>query len=190
MIKLRSKRVDIIALGFADLKQFINSRPDYERDHKLIVSGEAFPDAYREEVVEMMEREPNLWRDTSPYFAFRTLWLMVDRGSKRIVGQFSFNGKPSPDADVEIFFSVEEPFRQKGYATEVMLEVLTWGGDTKLFHRVLIDADEGNKAAMASLKKLGFRKCNTSINEVTSTYYKAVYDKDTDVADMEVDGGI
>ena len=137
---------------------------------------------------EMMEREPNLWRDTNPDFAFRTLWLMVDRESKRIVGQFSFNGRPSPDADVEIFFSVEKPFRKMGYATEVMIEVLKWGGQTKLFHRVLIDADEGNKAAMASLKKLGFRKCNTSINEVTSTYYKAVYDRETDVSDLEVEG--
>jgi len=188
MIELRSTRVDIIALSLADLTVYIDSRMEYEKGRGLTVSGETFPDAYREEVKEMMEREPNLWRDTNPDFAFRTLWLMVDRESKRIVGQFSFNGRPSPDADVEIFFSVEKPFRKMGYATEVMIEVLKWGGQTKLFHRVLIDADEGNKAAMASLKKLGFRKCNTSINEVTSTYYKAVYDRETDVSDLEVEG--
>ncbi len=187
-MKLSSKRVDITPLNLEEMKIFIKSRGEYERHANLKVTGVEVDELYCEEIKELMEREPGAWTSKNKEYIFHTLWLVIDKTIQTIIGQFYINGRPDENGDVEIFFSIETPFRQKGYATEVMLEILKWGYKTKLFRKVLIEADEHNKAAMASLNKLGFKKIPEDEDGNQSTkFYKIVYTKEPCVDDFEVD---
>lgn len=184
---LRSPRVDIKPLPLTDLKILIRSRAAYEKHAGLKISGEELPENYRDELTELVEQRPEVWDPKKNEYLFFTLWLMIERESKSIVGQFTFNGKPNANGEVEIFFSIEKPFRRKGYATEVMEKILCWGNKSELFRVVLIEAFEENKAAMASLNKLGFKKFAIGEEEISSKYFKVVCTKSIDCEELDFD---
>jgi [ribosomal protein S5]-alanine N-acetyltransferase len=187
-MKLESKRMEIIPLNLHEMRIFIKSRSDYEKHANLTVTGVEVPEFYQEEIKEMIQQEPEFWTSKNKEYLFHSIWLMILKESKTIVGQFVFNGRPNSNGEVEIFFMVEEPYRRKGIATEAMLEIMRWGCKTKLFRKVYIEADFQNKAAMASLHKLGFKKQPEDEDGNPSTkYYKIVYTNEPCIDDLEVD---
>lgn len=189
-MKLKSRRLDVLPLTPAELKTFVKSRSEFEKQANLQVTKVELNDAYREEILEMIEREPDVWKSTGTDYLFYTLWLMVLRDVKTIIGMFTFNGKPNANGEVEIFFSIEPPYRRKGLATEAMETILCWANKTKHFRVVVVEAGENNKAAMASLKRLGFKKIvpdDDAKEEALSKYYKVVCPKSDDCEDLDFD---
>jgi len=187
-MKLESKRIEIIPLTLPEMRIFIKSRSDYEKHANLTVTGVEVPEFYREEIKEMIQLEPESWTSKNKEYLFHTIWLIILKESKTIVGQFVFNGRPNEHGEVEIFFMVEEPYRRKGLSTEAMLEILKWGCKTKLFRKVFIDADFQNRAAMASLHKLGFKKQpEDEDGNISTKYYRIVYSTEPCIDDLEVD---
>jgi len=188
-MKLESKRIEIIPLTLHEMRIFIKSRSDYEKHANLKVTGEEVPEFYKEEVKEMIKQDPEFWTSKNKEYLFHTMWLMTLKETRTIVGQFLFNGHPNEHGEVEIFFMVEKPYRRKGIATEAMHEILKWGCKTKLFKKVFIEADLQNKAAMASLRKLGFKQQPMDEEEeITPTkYYKTIYTDEPCMDDLEVD---
>jgi [ribosomal protein S5]-alanine N-acetyltransferase len=187
-MKLESKRMEIIPLSLPEMRIFIKSRSDYEKHANLTITGVEVPEFYREEIKEMIQREPESWTSKNKEYLFHTIWLMIIKESKTIVGQFVFNGRPNSNGEVEIFFMVEEPYRRKGIATEAMIEIMRWGCKTKLFRKVFIDADFQNRAAMASLHKLGFRQQqDDEEGNPSSKFYKTIYFDEPCIDDLEVD---
>ena len=180
--------MEIIPLNLNEMRIFIKSRSDYEKHANLTVTGVEVSEFYREEIKEAMELEPESWTSKNKEYLFHTFWLMILKDTKTIVGQFEFNGRPNSLGEVEIFFMVEEPYRRKGIATEAMVEILKWGCKTKLFRKVLIEADIRNKAAMGSLQKLGFKKQPSDEEESPSTkFYKTIFVNEPCIDDLEVD---
>jgi len=187
-MKLESKRIEIIPLTLHEMRIFIKSRSDYEKHANLTVTGIEISEFYKDEIKETIQLEPESWTSKNKEYLFHTIWLMIQKESKTIVGQFVFNGRPNELGEVEIFFMVELPYRKQGIATEAMLEIIRWGCKTKLFRKVYIDADLQNKAAKASLNKLGFKKQPDDEDGNPSTrYYKAIYHSEPCIDDLEVD---
>jgi ribosomal-protein-alanine N-acetyltransferase len=187
---LHSPRIDIKPLTKKELQLFLKSRTDYEKHAGLRVTDFDLSENYCEELLETIDRLPNVWDKGKSEYLFYTLWLMIERESKTIIGQFTFNGQPNGKGEVEIFFSIESQFRRNGYATEVMETILCWGGKTQLFRLVVVDVDLDNKAAMGSLKKLGFRKVENEeevSNEISVKYYKVVCQKSMDCEELDFD---
>jgi ribosomal-protein-alanine N-acetyltransferase len=172
-----TERIEVVPLDLNELKTIIKSRAEFEKMARCQVSGLELPSAYCEELAEMLEQTPHVWNNKTSDYLFYTLWTMIDRKNECIVGQFTFNGKPTPEGEVEVFFSIEPPYRRKGYATEVMQGIIEWAKEANLFKTILIEADLNNKAAMASLKKLGFKPIpadeeNQGLNTLTKYYIK------------------
>ena len=187
-MKLESKRIEIIPLNLHEMRIFIKSRSDYEKHVNLTVTGIETPEFYRDEIKEMILLEPESWTSKNKEYLFHTIWLIIQKESKTIVGQFVFNGRPNELGEVEVFFMVELPYRKQGIATEAMLEIMKWGCKTKLFRKVYIDVDLQNKAAKASLNKLGFMQQSDDEDGKPSTrYYKTIYPSESCIDDLEVD---
>jgi ribosomal-protein-alanine N-acetyltransferase len=188
-MKLKSSRVDIVPLNLDELKMYIRSREEYEKKSNLAVSGINLAEAYCEELTEITQRDPSAWSNKNKDYLFYTLWVMIERQAQAIIGQFTFNGKPNVNGEVEVFFSIEPTFQRKGYATEVMQTVLEWGRKSELFKIVLIEADFDNRAAMASLNKLGFRRVYTDEEEeeAPSTKYFKKISPDSTIENLDFD---
>lgn len=174
-MKIQTKRTEIAPLNLDELKTIIESRAEFEKMAECNISGLNLPSAYCAELAEMLEQKKDLWLSKSPEYLFHTLWTIIDPELKSIVGLFTFNGKPNVQGEVEVFFSIESPYRRKGYGYEAMRGILKWAAEKDLFKTVLIESDFDNKAAMASLNKLGFRPIPVYEHEQTdstpSKYY-------------------
>ena len=174
-MKILTKRTEIAPLGLEELKTIIESRAEFEKMAKCNVSGLSLSSTYCAELREMLEQKKDLWINKSSDYLFHTLWTIIDLELKLIVGLFTFNGKPNAQGEVEVFFSIESPYRRKGYGYEAMQGILKWASERSFFKTVLIEADFDNKAAMSSLNKLGFKPIPVYEHEQTggtpSKYY-------------------
>ena len=103
-MRLETKRLEIIPLNLHEMKIYIKSRSEYEKHANLTVSGVEVPEFYREEIKEMIQHDPEFWTSKNKEYLFHTVWLMILKETKTIVGQFFFNGHPDSFGVVEIFF--------------------------------------------------------------------------------------
>jgi RimJ/RimL family protein N-acetyltransferase len=185
---IESARIDIKPLNKAELELYIKSRSEFERQTLLNASGIVVANECCEELQEIIDNNPAIWNNKRKDYLLFTLWLLIDREARTIVGQFWFGGKPSPQGEVEIFFSIEKPHRGKGYASESVQALLSWVKQSKIFRILFVEVYGDNAAALASLKKLGFRRVPSDDDENTSKYYMVVYhnDNETELFDFEV----
>ncbi len=170
-MKLQSARLDIVPLGLEELRTFIKSRQLFEKQNGFNLTKQELQEAYAEELTETIQSKPKVW-ETSSYI-FYTLWVIIERKTKTIVGQFTFNGEPTANGEVEVFFSIDPKHRRNGYGCEAMESILEWAKESMPFKIVLIEADLNNNAAMSSLRKLRFCRVQNE-NDSSTKYYKAV----------------
>ena len=102
-MKLKSRRLDVPPLTPAELKTFVKSRSEFEKQANLQVTKGELNDAYREEILEMIEREPDIWKSTGIDYLFYTLWLMGFKGHKTILVCLPSMGSPMPTAKWKYF---------------------------------------------------------------------------------------
>jgi RimJ/RimL family protein N-acetyltransferase len=185
---IESSRIDIKPLNRSELELYIKSRSEFERQTLLNASGVVLANECCEELKDLIAINPGVWSSKRKDYLLFTLWLLIDRETRNIVGQFWFSGKPGPDGEVEIYFSIEKLHRRKGYASESVQALLNWVKQSKLFRILFVEVYGDNAAALASLKKLGFRRVTTDDDTNSSKYYLVVYHniKETESFDFEV----
>jgi [ribosomal protein S5]-alanine N-acetyltransferase len=70
-------------------------------------------------------------------------------------GQPGVNGKQDPDA-VELGYTIFEPHRGRGYATEAAQALMDWASAEKGMHRFIASVAPTNAPSLAIVEKLGF----------------------------------
>ncbi len=199
-MEINTQRLLLKPLNKKELELYIDSRERFEKEKNLKVSGVILNEDCCEELREIISSNPNVWAKSDD-FLLHTLWLLIDRESKSIIGHFWFNGKPNTNGEVEMFFSIEKAYRKKGYSTESVSKLIEWAKEHKPFRVLSVEVSDHNNAALASLKRLGFKKFDydsetallldeldsASESPSFSKYYMVVYSaKIDDVSDFEV----
>ncbi len=199
-MEIISQRLLLKPLNKEELELYIGSREGFEREKNLKVSGVILNEDCCEELREIISSNPNVWAKSDDFLLY-TLWLLINRESKSIIGQFWFNGKPNTNGEVEMFFSIEKAYRKQGYSTESVSKLIEWAKEHKPFRVLSVEVSDHNKAALASLGRLGFKKIDNEsetpmmIDELDSKgeppsfskYYCVVYNQATEnVSDFEV----
>lgn len=92
-MEIKSERLTLKPLSLNELETYMASREEFEKKYSLNVSGVLLEGECCEELREIIESNPRVW-NSNDYLSY-TLWLLIDRKLKSIVGQFWFNGKPS-----------------------------------------------------------------------------------------------
>ena len=110
---------------------------------------------------------PNV-NDPSKKYMFHTLWLMIDKKSRAIVGSFCFHDEPE-NGTVEIGYGVNEEFRNRGFMTETLVCLIKWMPNQMEVTSVIVETDNDNQASIKTLEKSGFTKFES--NESSSIYY-------------------
>ncbi len=194
-MEIKSERLTLKPLSLKELETYMASREEFEKKAGLNLSGIKLDGDCCDELRDIIDLNPGVWK-SNDYLSY-TLWLLIDSKLKSIVGQFWFNGKPSENGELEMFFSIEKPFRKKGYATEAVKALLEWVKGSKLFRVLLVEAFDHNLAAMNSLKKLGFRKIEPDLDDfisysdedeevaISTKYYIVAYAKEDEEGDFD-----
>jgi RimJ/RimL family protein N-acetyltransferase len=88
-------------------------------------------------------------------------------GARRaLVGHIGFHGPPGvngprkPDA-LEVGYTVFEPFRRRGYATEAVEGILAWAREAHGVRHFVASVSPDNEPSLKLVRRLGFRQTGT-----------------------------
>ncbi len=152
-MRLITNRLDIFPLNRTQVQKFLDNQFALEAELRL----QHIPRTMDAELSAVLTTFviPNL-KDVSKLPRFFTLWLLVDREEKAIVGSFSFKGEPNERREIEIGYGTEPPFQRQGYMTEGIAAAVEWAKKQPNVDWLLADTEADNIASHKVLEKNDF----------------------------------
>ncbi len=152
---IETKRLRIEPLGIDELDRFVRNDFSFEQEKNLQKIRRSVP----YDLLEILEDYiyPRMQADEDNAI-FSTLWVMIDKANKCIVGDFCFKNEPNDQAEVEIGYGVYERFRNKGYMSETIEAMVAWSRQCKEIRYLTAVTLKSNRASIVVLKKNNFIK--------------------------------
>lgn len=154
-MKLETRRLHILPLSLRELLFYLDGDGNLEKELGLAVTERSVPlellAALRELIIPAVADENN-------DYLFHTLWTMIDKDSRQIVGDLCFKGEPNEQGEVEIGYGTYESFQRQGYMSEAVEAMTRWAFERPGVHAVIAETDIVNLASHRVLKKNGFHK--------------------------------
>ena len=97
----------------------------------------------------------------------REEWLPRAIGlERRMIGHIGFHGPPGVNGPekpgaLEVGYTVFEPFRRRGYATEAVVAILEWARTEHGVRHFVASVGPWNEPSLALVRRLGFRQTGT-----------------------------
>ena len=85
---------------------------------------------------------------------------------RRMIGHIGFHGPPGVNGPqkpgaLEVGYTVFEPFRRQGYATEAVVGILRWAQAEHGVRHFVASVGPWNEPSLALVRRLGFRQTGT-----------------------------
>lgn len=96
-------------------------------------------------------------------------WLlraMVRRADGEIVGYINFHGPPDEAGRAELGYTVFEPHRRQGYATEAALAMMRWAHEAHGVSTFVVSISPANEPSLRLADAMGFLRTGTQIDEI------------------------
>jgi ribosomal-protein-alanine N-acetyltransferase len=103
-------------------------------------------------------------------------WLlrgMILRSTRELVGHLGFHTGPNPDylrgfapGGIELGYTVEEPFRRQGFATEAVAALIRWARNEHGLTRFVVSIRPDNVPSLKMASKFGFQRVGEHLDEV------------------------
>jgi len=151
---INTARLFIRPLSYSELSRHIESPRELADELGFLPSRSLTDKETREAIL----------NDLLPFMAdsnrdplFYTMWIVVERMQKAIIGGICFHGEPDVNGEVEIGYGIDDGFRNKGYATETIAGIIHWVKNNRKVRGIRAETDFSNIASMQVLKKNGFQ---------------------------------
>jgi [ribosomal protein S5]-alanine N-acetyltransferase len=150
-----SNRLIISPLSYGQLEKYRRNDGSLEAELGLRTS----PRVLSPELAEAMEQTimPNV-ADTSKNYLFNTLWTLILKSTRQMVGDICLLGEPSSIGEIEIGYGTYEAFRNQGYMTEAVGAMIRWAALQPRVLSVFAATEKANAASFAVLEKNQFIK--------------------------------
>lgn len=93
---------------------------------------------------------------SSDNYLYSTLWTMIDKDKKLMVGDLCFKGSPNDNGEVEIGYGTYDGFQGRGYMTEALNAMAGWAFRQPGVLVILAETDMDNVASHKTLSKNDF----------------------------------
>jgi ribosomal-protein-alanine N-acetyltransferase len=100
---------------------------------------------------------PNV-ADVNKNYLYSTLWTMILKDQKKMVGDLCFVGEPNKVGEIEIGYGTYVAFRRKGLMTEAVGAMIKWAENQPEVKSILAATEKNNIASSTILKKNNFVK--------------------------------
>lgn len=90
---------------------------------------------------------------------------MIERATRKAVGQMSFMEPPEASGMVELGYGVNPSSQNRGYATETARALVTWAAARSDVRRITAKCRKDNLPSLRVLEKVGFRRTGRWIEQ-------------------------
>jgi [ribosomal protein S5]-alanine N-acetyltransferase len=155
---ISSERLELILLSPQAVEALLEGRrADAERELDARIP-ETWPDEHDARFLRYRQRQLERAPQAEPWLVRAVILRDPVRtmvGHAGFHGQPGVNGKQDPEA-VELGYTIFEPHRGHGYATEAARALMDWAAAEKGIRRFIASVAPTNAPSLAIVKKLGF----------------------------------
>ena len=88
---------------------------------------------------------------------FSTLWTIIDKQNKLMIGDLCFKGGPNTTGEVEIGYGTYTDFQRKGFMTEAIKALSHWALNQAEVQTILAETGKENISSHKTLSRNGFK---------------------------------
>lgn len=163
---IKSERLDLVPLS----REFLEATLAGDRARLQTLLGVEIPDAWPSRIGLVRMRLEDLRAD--PASAPWLLRALLLRSERRMVGHVGFHGPPGgahlepiAPGGAELGYTVFEPDRGRGYATEAAVALMDWALRAHGVTRFVLSISPGNVPSLRLARRLGFARVGSHIDE-------------------------
>lgn len=160
---IETTRLLIKPLTAEELKNHIDSPDAFAGELGLIPSQSLIDHETREAILN--DLLPNI-TDPAKDPDFYTMWILIEKSKKAIIGGICFHGEPNEKGEAEIGYGTDSEYRNKGYMTESISAFIHWIRENKNVASITAETEDTNISSIKVLEKNGFKlieQNNTSV---------------------------
>jgi RimJ/RimL family protein N-acetyltransferase len=121
---------------------------------------EYWPDAHDRRFLAFRLRQMREQPELEPWFVYG---VVLPEGERPLIGHAGFHGPPGTNAlkaadAIEVGYTIFEPFRRRGYATEVTRTLIDWAARKHGIRHFVASVAPGNEPSLALVRRLGFEQ--------------------------------
>lgn len=156
---IRTKRLTIMPLTGDELKKHIDSPEELAKDLGLIPSQTLADENTKEAIIN--DLLPNL-EDSNKDPLFYTMWMIIGKNKRAIIGGICFHGEPNENGEVEIGYGTDYEYRNKGIMTEAIAGLIQWLKTDNRVKIIRAETEADNISSVRVLEKNDFKAfhCN------------------------------
>ena len=100
---------------------------------------------------------PNV-ADKSKDYLYNTLWTIISKSEKKMVGDICIVGEPNSDGEIEIGYGTYDEFQRQGFMTEAVGGMILWAKSQSKISSIIASTEKENIASFTILQKNNFLK--------------------------------
>lgn len=101
---------------------------------------------------------------------FYTMWIIIEKSCKSIIGGICFHGEPDENGEAEIGYGIDLEYQNKGYMTELIPAFLKWISTNNTIKSIKAETENTNYASLRVLQKTGFQMISQDESLITMRY--------------------
>lgn len=150
---IETKRLTIKPLTYNELAEYMNSPARFAQKAGLLPPASPLEKETAEAILSDML--PNL-SDPSKNPIFYTLWIIIEKTTKALIGGICFHGEPSRNGEAEIGYGIDPGYQNHGYMSETISALVQWCAKNPEIKILIAETASVNKASLRVLEKNNF----------------------------------
>jgi RimJ/RimL family protein N-acetyltransferase len=160
MASIRSARLELVSISPEFIDALLAERRGQAESEATLKLPDSWPDAHDRGFLNFRLRQMRERPEVQEWFVYA---VVLPDGERPMIGHAGFHGPPgvnavkAPDA-VEVGYSVFEPYRRRGYATEVVRALIDWASSEHGIRHFVASISPENEPSLALVSRLGFEQ--------------------------------
>lgn len=152
---IETKRLVIQPLTHDQLLKYIKSDHSLEKELNINETSRTISAELKEAFEQTIL--PNV-ADKSKDYLYNTLWTIISKSEKKMVGDICIVGEPNSDGEIEIGYGTYDEFQRQGFMTEAVGGMILWAKSQSKISSIIASTEKENIASFTILQKNNFLK--------------------------------
>ena len=149
---LETERLLIRPLSYNQLQEYTELNNCLEQSLGLNSFTRTLPNELKEALEQVILPQVA----ASDNFLYATLWTIIDKERKLMVGDLCFKGAPNEQGEVEIGYGTYDSFQGRGFMTEAIGAIAQWALKQPEVRAIIAETEINNISSHRTLSKNNF----------------------------------